>query len=77
METFVDGYDWVTVPNAYAMCQNADGGLITTNPYFSGSSYVRKMSHQKKGRGAMPGTVRTGGGSRITPILCQANRGGQ
>lgn len=48
MEMFVDSYDWVMVPNAYAMSQNADGGLITTKPYFSGSSYVRKMSHHKK-----------------------------
>tara|TARA_R110002049_G_scaffold27321_4_gene94465 strand:- start:1917 stop:3413 length:1497 start_codon:yes stop_codon:yes gene_type:complete len=48
MELFVDSYDWVMVPNVYAMSQNADGGLITTKPYFSGSSYVRKMSHYKK-----------------------------
>ncbi len=48
MEMFVDSYDWVMVPNVYAMSQNADGGLITTKPYFSGSSYVRKMSHYKK-----------------------------
>lgn len=48
MEMFVDSYDWVMVPNAYAMSQHADNGLITTKPYFSGSSYVRKMSHHKK-----------------------------
>ena len=48
MEMFIDSYDWVMVPNVYAMSQNADGGLITTKPYFSGSSYVRKMSHHKK-----------------------------
>ncbi|MEM6941967.1 MAG: cryptochrome/photolyase family protein [Pseudomonadota bacterium] len=45
MEMFVDSYDWVMVPNTYAMSQHADGGLITTKPYFSGSNYVRKMSH--------------------------------
>lgn len=49
MELFVDSYDWVMVPNVYAMSQNADGGLITTKPYFSGSSYIRKMSHYPKG----------------------------
>lgn len=49
MEMFIDSYDWVMVPNVYAMSQNADGGMITTKPYFSGSSYVRKMSHYKKG----------------------------
>jgi deoxyribodipyrimidine photolyase-related protein len=48
MEMFVDSYDWVMVPNVYAMSQNADGGTITTKPYFSGSSYIRKMSHYKK-----------------------------
>jgi deoxyribodipyrimidine photolyase-related protein len=45
MEMFVDAYDWVMVPNAYAMSQNADGGQITTKPYFSGSNYVKKMSN--------------------------------
>lgn len=45
MEMFVDAYDWVMVSNAYAMSQNADGGQITTKPYFSGSNYVKKMSN--------------------------------
>ena len=49
MEMFVDSYDWVMVPNVYAMSQHADGGQITTKPYFSGSSYVRKMSNHPKG----------------------------
>jgi len=49
MEMFVDSYDWVMVPNVYSMSQHADGGLITTKPYFSGSNYIIKMSHYKKG----------------------------
>jgi deoxyribodipyrimidine photolyase-related protein len=49
MEMFVDAYDWVMVTNAYAMSQNADGGLITTKPYFSGSAYVKKMGNHPKG----------------------------
>ncbi len=49
MELFIDSYDWVMVPNVYAMSQHADGGQITTKPYFSGSNYVRKMSHYVKG----------------------------
>jgi deoxyribodipyrimidine photolyase-related protein len=49
MEMFVDSYDWVMVPNVYAMSQHADGGLITTKPYFSGSNYIRKMSDWKDG----------------------------
>ena len=49
MEMFVDSYDWVMVPNVYAMSQHADGGLITTKPYFSGSSYIKKMSDHSNG----------------------------
>lgn len=49
MEMFIDSYDWVMVPNVYAMSQHADGGSITTKPYFSGSNYVLKMSNFKKG----------------------------
>ena len=47
MEMFVDSYDWVMVPNVYGMSQHADGGLITTKPYFCGSAYIRKMSHYR------------------------------
>lgn len=49
MEIYIDSYDWVMVPNIYAMSQNADGGQITTKPYFSGSNYIRKMSHYTAG----------------------------
>jgi deoxyribodipyrimidine photolyase-related protein len=49
MELFIDAYDWVMVPNVFGMSQHADGGLITTKPYLSGSSYVLKMSNFRKG----------------------------
>ncbi len=49
MELFIDAYDWVMVPNVYSMSQYADGGLITTKPYISGSNYIRKMSDIAKG----------------------------
>jgi len=49
MELFIDAYDWVMVPNVYGMSQYADGGLITTKPYFSGSNYLKKMSDAKPG----------------------------
>ena len=48
MELFIDAYDWVMVPNIYGMSQFADGGLITTKPYFSGSNYITKMSDFQK-----------------------------
>lgn len=49
MELFIDAYDWVMVPNIYGMSQFADGGLMSTKPYISGSNYVMKMSNYKKG----------------------------
>ncbi len=49
MELFIDAYDWVMVPNVYGMSQFADGGLLATKPYISGSNYVRKMSDYPKG----------------------------
>ena len=50
MELFIDAYDWVMVPNVYGMSQFADGGLMSTKPYISGSNYLIKMSDYKKGR---------------------------
>ncbi len=49
MEMFIDSYDWVMVPNVYGMSQFADGGLMSTKPYISGSNYILKMSNYKKG----------------------------
>ena len=49
MELFIDSYDWVMVPNVYGMSQFADGGIMSTKPYISGSNYIMKMSNYKKG----------------------------
>jgi deoxyribodipyrimidine photolyase-related protein len=49
MELFIDAYDWVMVPNVYGMSQFADGGLMATKPYISGSNYLAKMSDYPKG----------------------------
>ncbi len=49
MELFIDAYDWVMVPNVYGMSQFADGGLMATKPYISGSNYLMKMSDYSKG----------------------------
>ena len=51
MELFIDAYDWVMVPNVYGMSQFADGGLMSTKPYISGSNYILKMSNYKKESG--------------------------
>ena len=49
MELFIDAYDWVMVPNVYGMSQFADGGLMASKPYLSGSNYLRKMSDYPPG----------------------------
>lgn len=48
MEMYIDSYDWVMVPNVYGMSQFADGGIMSTKPYISGSNYLMKMSDYKK-----------------------------
>lgn len=49
MELFIDAYDWVMAPNVYGMSQFADGGLMASKPYISGSNYLVKMSDFPKG----------------------------
>jgi deoxyribodipyrimidine photolyase-related protein len=41
---FVDGYDWVMVPNVVGMSQHADGGDLATKPYTSGGAYLDRMT---------------------------------
>jgi deoxyribodipyrimidine photolyase-related protein len=49
MELFIDSYDWVMVTNVYGMSQFADGGLMATKPYISGSNYLMKMGDFPRG----------------------------
>lgn len=48
MEMFIDAYEWVMLPNVYAMSQFSYTKMMT-KPYISSSNYIRKMSHYKKG----------------------------
>ena len=56
---FIDGYDWVMVPNVVGMSQYADGGQITTKPYAGGGAYINRMSDYC-GACAYSPTVRVG-----------------
>jgi deoxyribodipyrimidine photolyase-related protein len=61
---YIDGYDWVMVPNVIGMVLHADGGYVGTKPYAASANYINKMSDYCKkctynpklttGKGACP-----------------------
>lgn len=62
-KSFIDGAEWVMLPNVIGMALYADGGRMASKPYASGGAYIKRMSDHC-------GTCRFDPGKRIGEHAC-------
>ncbi len=55
LSVYVDGVEWVELPNTLGMSQYGDGGIMASKPYIASGKYIQRMGNFCKGCRYDPG----------------------